>query len=110
MNVNKDQLQFKFKFQDNDDFPAGLTLVIGQFEIRGFTIRKTKFSSNVKRYALFPPAKGLGGGKWLHLFRAPDKKDWQELEDIVLEQFDKEHSDYLMTNLKIKTSPDEIKF
>lgn len=110
MKINKDQLRFKFKFQDKDDFPASMTLSVGQFEIRGFTIRKTQFSTNVKRYVLFPPAKGLGGGKWLHLFRAPDKKDWQELEDIVLEQFDKEHADYLIANLKIESSPDSIKF
>ncbi len=110
MKINVDDLVFKFKFRDDGDFPAQVTVTIGQFEVRGFAIRKTNFPTGTKRHALYPPAKSMGGGKWLHIVRAPEKGDWQKFEDIVLEQFDKEYTDYLMTKLNSGGNPDNINF
>lgn len=106
-------MEFKFKFRDDVDFPASMTLVLGKYEIRGFAIRKSKFPNEKIRHALYPPAKNLGGAKWLHLFYVPDKAEWSKLEKAVLEKFYPEQDEYLMKQIAEETSPitlEEIEF
>ena len=110
MKINIAQLEFKFKFRDDIDFPASMTLLIGQFEVRGFTIRKSKFQNNDKRHALFPPAKNMGGKKWLHLFHSPDKKEWDELQDAAIKQFNEEHENYLLQQAGKADTVDNLTF
>jgi hypothetical protein len=110
MRIKIEDLEFKFKFRDDEDFPATMTLFIGQFEVRGFTIRKTKFSDNSNNFALFPPANRSGHGKWVKIFFTEIKNDWKELEDRVLQQFNEEHTDYLIKNNNDEIDVNNISF
>ena len=84
MKINIENLEFKFKFRDNEDLPATMTLIIGQFEVRGFRVRKSKFSDSEQRFVLFPPAVSAGNNKWIKIFFCYDKESWKKLETVVL--------------------------
>ena len=89
MKLDINEFTFQFKFKDDPQMPAVLTLLIGQFQIRGFRIMKSKFADASKTHYLTPPANRLGNGKFIKLFWA-DKEDWALLEKRALEQFDEE--------------------
>lgn len=118
MKINIDNLEFEFKLRgdkkDFDLFPATMILTIGQFKVKGFSVRKTKFEENVNRFVIHPPA-NRAGAIWIKLFWA-DKEDWELLSKRALKQFDQEHTDYLIENsieLKNKEQgidPEAIKF
>ena len=95
MRIDVNELEFKFKFRDEQDFPATTVLTIGQFEVRGFSVRKTQYKDNAKNFVLFPPASKAGKG-WLKIFFTDDKNNWKLLEEKALKQFDREHTDYLV--------------
>lgn len=98
MKINIDDLKFKFKFReggDSETFPATMVLAIGQFEIRGFSVRKTAFKENPNGFVLFPPANRSSGGKYIKIFFTDIKEDWHKLENKVLERFEKEHTTHL---------------
>lgn len=96
MKINIDDLEFKFKFRDDLEMPATMILIIGQFKVKGFTIRKSKFEENNKRFVLFTPSNRSANGKWIKIFWTDVKDDWKLLEKKVLEEFDKQHSEYLL--------------
>ena len=106
MKIDINDLEFIFKFRDDDEMPAIMTLIIGQFQIRGFPVRKSKFANDSKRFALFPPSNRTGKGGWVKIFFTEIKKDWYLLEQRALTQFDIEHSDYL-TNKSIGLNNDD---
>ena len=89
MKIDINEIRFQFKLKDNPQMPAVVTLFIGQFQIRGFRIMKSKFDDSSKRHYLTPPANRLGNGGFIKLFWA-DKEDWALLEKRALEQFDEE--------------------
>lgn len=99
MNINIDDLKFKFKFRDDPEMPATMTLTVGQFEIRGFRVLKTKFDENTNRYYMKPPANKAGSGKWVDLVWVNAPKDWRLLEKLALAQFDREQTDKLLGKL-----------
>lgn len=101
MIINIDELQFKFKFRNDPEFPATMTLVVGQFQVRGFRIMRTKYEDNKKQYYLKPPSNRTGRGAWIQLFWTDSKDDWKLLEDKALEAFDKEY-DEITTGESIK--------
>ncbi len=76
--------------------PATMTLIIGQFQIKGFRVMKTKFADNAERFFIKPPANRLKTGKWIDLFWTDSKDDWKLLEKKALKQFDEEQSAFLM--------------
>jgi hypothetical protein len=90
MKINISDLDFKIKLTDKDEMPAIVTFVVGQFEIRGFTIRRTKFKESIKRFVLYPPANRVGINKWIKIFWTEDKEEWAKIEDTVLEKFNTE--------------------
>ncbi len=96
MKLNIDELEYKFKFHENEQMPATMTLFMGQFQIRGFRIMKSQYTDNSKRFVLFPPANRTGRGKWIKIFFTEIKDDWALLEQRALAQFDIEHTDYLI--------------
>ncbi|MDD2758316.1 MAG: hypothetical protein PHD72_03010 [Patescibacteria group bacterium] len=62
------------------DVVANVSLVIGKFIVRGFSIRKSKFSDGLY---LSPPHKKLRGGGWAKLFWT-DKESWKKIERSAL--------------------------
>jgi len=96
MTIDLKALKFKFKFTDNPEMPATMTLTIGQFEIRGFTIRKSKFEENKEPFVLFPPANRSWKGSWIKIFWTDDKEIWKLFCKEVLEKFNLEHTEYLL--------------
>lgn len=101
MFINVNDLKFEFKFRDQadmDKFPATMTLIIGQFKIKGFSIRKTIYEENKNNFVLFPPSNPAGGGKYIKLFWTKPKENWKELEEKALEQFKKEHEEFLLNS------------
>ena len=116
MKINIDDLKYEFKFrerEDSDAFPATMILRIGQFEVKGFSVRKTGFEENEKGFFLSPPSNRIGGGKWIKLFFTEIKEDWGKLEANALKQFNKEHQEYLIKvfgqiPVKKKTNKEEI--
>ncbi len=108
MKINTHEISFRFKFRDDINFPATMTVVIGQFEIRGFTVRKSKFEDANQLYAVFPPSKNVGGPKWLHLFYTPDKKEWVLFEKVALEKFKKEQDRHLLDQVEEETSWEDV--
>jgi hypothetical protein len=110
MKIKVNELEYEFKFmENNDEMPAIMTLIIGQFKVKGFRVMKTKFEDNDKRFVLYPPANRTGGGKWIKIFWTDVKEDWSLLEKEALEQFDKEHTEYLLNN-SVSDNLDNIKF
>lgn len=93
MTINIDDLKFKFKFKDDPEMPATMVLIIGQFEVRGFTVRKSKFEENKKRYVLYPPSNRSSSGKWIKIFWTELKEEWELLEKGALKQFEEEQTD-----------------
>ncbi|NMC51527.1 hypothetical protein GYA54_02225 [Candidatus Kuenenbacteria bacterium] len=87
MKINIDELEFNFKFKNDDNMPATMTLVIGQFEVRGFKVVATHYESNKNKFKLYPPSKSMGNDKWFHLFFTPDKNEWGKIEQRALEKF-----------------------
>ncbi|MBN1325870.1 hypothetical protein JW977_02735 [Candidatus Falkowbacteria bacterium] len=96
MTIDLNALKFKFKFTDNPEMPATMILIIGQFEIRGFTIRKSIFE-NKEPFVAYPPANRSGGGKWIKIFWTDDKELWNSFCKLVLEKFNTEHTEYLIS-------------
>jgi len=95
--MNIEEIKFKFKFRDEIDFPATITLILGVFEIRGFCIRKSKYPKGNIRHALYPPSRNVGGYKWMHIFFCSDKKIWAKIEDKALEEFYHQQDKYLLS-------------
>ena len=95
MRININELQFKFKFRDDPEMPATMVLVVGQFEIRGFRVLKSKFEENATRYYIKPPSNKTSRG-WVDIFWVNAPKDWSLLEKLVLEQFSKEQEEKLL--------------
>lgn len=104
MDINVNELKFEFKFRDDEMAPALMTLFIGQFKIKGFVVRKTKFNDNNKRFWLSPPII-YSGQRSIKTFWTENKKDWILLEKRALEQFDQEQTNELIkeVNKTIKT-------
>lgn len=100
MMIDINDLKFKFRFRDDPEFLATMTLVIGPFEIKSFRVFKSQFEENVKRYFIKPPANRGKGGKWIDIFWTNSKDDWALLEEKALEQFAKEQDDYLLGKFK----------
>lgn len=108
MKIDIKDLKIKFKFRDDPEFPANVTLTIGQFEVRGFSIRKSQFEENSKRFVMYPPA-SRGGKGWIKICFVYDKEDWKEFEDWVLKKFEEEHTEYLFgESIKSESSEKEI--
>ncbi|PIR03773.1 MAG: hypothetical protein COV59_03815 [Candidatus Magasanikbacteria bacterium CG11_big_fil_rev_8_21_14_0_20_39_34] len=112
MTITTADMKFKFKFRDDIDFPASMTLLIGQFEVRGFTVRKSKYPNGSVRHTLYPPSKNVGGAKWLHIFYVPNKEDWAKIERAALDAFYAEFDDHLMHEMNTQTNNqiDDIEF
>ena len=108
MKINIHDIAYKFKFREDIEFPATMTLIVGQFEVRGFTVRKSKYTDSNQLHAIFPPSKNVGGSKWLHLFYTPDKKEWVLLEKAALQKFNKQHEKYLLDQIQEETSLEDI--
>jgi hypothetical protein len=102
MNVNLDELQFEFKFRDEEKFPAQMTLIIGQFKIKGFSVRKSNYEDSDVKFVLYPPASPAGHNKWIKLFWTSSKPDWKMLEEKAIKQFNNEHEEYLLSNVNTK--------
>jgi DNA-binding cell septation regulator SpoVG len=100
MKIDIQKIEVKFQFKNNENLMAQVTMTLGQFELRGFRIMKTKFKDNKSRFVLFPPAVPCGGGKFMHIVRIVDKKYWEELQDFVLAKFDQEHTEFLMASMQ----------
>lgn len=96
MRINIEDLKFKFKFKDDPEMPATMILIIGQFEVKGFRVFKTKFAENTSRYYIKPPANRTGSGKWVDIFWVNVPKDWKLLEKLALEQFEREQEEKLL--------------
>jgi hypothetical protein len=83
MKISPQDIKATFYPVGKGDLVASLSIQIGQYKIRGFTIRKSKFDD---KYFISPPHRKLSGGKWAKLFWA-NKEDWEELEKLILEKF-----------------------
>lgn len=114
MKINIEDIEFQFRFHDNEQMPATMTLLIGQFAIRGFKIMKSKFTENKYPFTLFPPSSRTGSGSWIDIFWTDIKNDWEFLKRKALEQFSREHAKYLLEKdeleLKKEGNVDDIKF
>ncbi len=104
MKIDIQKIEVKFQFKNNENLMAQVNLTIGPLELRGFRIMKTKFKDNKNRFVLFPPSVRCGGGKFMHIVRIGDKKYWAELQDYVLDKFDKEQNEFLMNAMKDNVS------
>ena len=102
MNINIEDLQLKFTFLDKAGVIATLDIYIGQFEIRNFIIRKTQFKDSVKKFYLTPPSKTISNNKYFHYFRVEPAEEWKKFEKMILEKFDKQHTDWLIKEEKIQ--------
>lgn len=96
MTIDLNALKLKFKFTDNPEMPATMILTIGQFQVRGFTVRKSKYEENNEPFVLFPPANRSAGGKWIKIFWTDDKDLWKSFCKIALDKFSIEHTEYLI--------------
>lgn len=83
MKIDMQNIELAFYPVDRDDLVANLSVQIGQFKVRGFTIRKSKFGD---KFFVSPPHRKLNGGRWVKLFWA-NKEDWGELEKFILDKF-----------------------
>ena len=97
------ELQFKFKFTEKDEMPAAMILIIGQFEIRGFAIRMSKFKENSENFFLTVPKRSMGHNNWVAVFFTKPKEEWKKFEKAVLRQFHKEHDEFLEKELNERT-------
>lgn len=87
MHIDYSELfEITLHFKKNKDVPATVSLSFGPYQIRGFSIRKTKFDDNENDYYLCPPTRWVRGGNYFKLFWA-DKEEWEKLEKRVLEEF-----------------------
>ena len=105
MKININDLEFRFKFSDNERMPATLTIVVGQFVNRGFKIIRSKHEDSTKKFLLFPPSNKVGNN-YIDIVRVPDKDDWHLLEEAVLKKFDEEYDNYLMDKSIKAIKPD----
>ncbi len=102
MKIDPQEVELKFQFRNDDNMPALVTLTIGCWEMRGFRVMKTKFLDNKSRFVLYPPAIRGRSGKFTDVIRLTEKKEWEELQKIVLHKFDQEQNKFLMDDLAKK--------
>lgn len=92
MNIDIEALEFRF--QDKSGSPdtlATMTLMIGQFQVRGFRIMRTQYPENGEDLVLFPPSnRSKGGRSWVKVFWTDDKESWSRLQEIALAEFRQE--------------------
>lgn len=96
MTIDLNNLQLKFKFTDNDEMPATMTLLLGQYEVRGFSIRKSKFEENKEPFVVYPPANRSKKGGWIKIFWTDNIELWKSFSKAVLVKFNSEHTEYLL--------------
>ncbi|PLX26815.1 hypothetical protein C0583_05985 [Candidatus Parcubacteria bacterium] len=96
MKISIEDVNFKFTYRDDEKLPAIGTMLVAQFEINGFTIRKSKFETNTQQFVLYPPSVPYGDKKWKKIFFTEDKIFWDELTKKALNQFSEEYDNYLI--------------
>lgn len=107
MKIDPSEITFKFRFREDENFPATMVLNIGEIEIRGFSVRKSQFKENSCPFVIFPPASKAGKG-WLKIFYTANKSLWSEIQNAALAQFDKEHSTHLFKEISDKFGADKV--
>lgn len=110
MKIDPKEISLKFKFHDKENMPATVTISIGQFDVRGFRVMRTKFEENKGRFVLYPPAIRGGGGRFMDIVRVADKEDWKQFEQFVLHRFDEEYSTHLMNAFEGEDKLKDVEF
>lgn len=101
MKIDQYNLKYEFKFRDETDFPATMTLIIEEFmEIRNFTIRKSDYRNNELKFFLTPPSIRLKSNKYLSIFRLTEKNEWNRFQIKVIKEFEKQYDTHLFESLE----------
>lgn len=85
MYIDVNNIDFDIKFTGKDEMPGTVKIKIGQLELSGFSLRRSKFDSGLP-LVLFPPTAKTRSGNYMKLFFAPTE-DWKRMNEIINKQF-----------------------
>ena len=93
MDVNT--IGIKIKIIEEKKIKAIISLVFDYFVVKGFRLSESEFTnSKGDKIWLTPPSYRDGGGKYHPIFFMPDKTLWQALELRILDEYEKQISEY----------------
>ena len=104
MKIRPEDIEVKIEFVQKEKMLARATLILGQFEIRGYKILRSEKTLLV----VYPPAVINSSKHYTDIVRITEKDDWHELQDYILKKYDEavEKTKYENINEQTRAGPD----
>ena len=95
MKINIDEIEVKIKFIEEKKLKAIIGLNFGDFVIKGFRAMESEhINKHGEKLWLTPPSYRDSGGRYHPIFFVPNKELWQELEEKIWTEYDKQQEEY----------------
>ncbi len=102
MNLEIEKIGVKIKIIEEKNLKAIIGLDFGDFVVKGFRIKESEFENrNGEKLWLTPPSYS-GGAKWHPIFFMPDKTLWEQLEDKIYAEYNKQSKEYFKKRLGVE--------
>lgn len=90
-----EKIGIKIKFIEEKELKAIITLDFGDFLIKGFRVSDSQYENRRgdKRW-LTPPTYKDRGGRYHAMFFIPNKELWEQLEDKIWDEYEKQYPEY----------------
>lgn len=96
MKINIQEIEVKIKITDQQKLKAIAVLNFGDFVIRGFRLMLSEYKDAKGDSLLWvtPPSYQDGGKRYHPMFFVPNKDCWKELENKILNEYDKQAKEF----------------
>jgi len=94
MTININEIEVKIKFLEDAKLKAIIGLDFGDFVIKGFRMQTSDFENRKGQKLWLTPPSYQGKGRWHPIFYMPNKLLWEQLEDKIFEEYEKENKEH----------------
>ena len=91
MQININEIEVKIKFLEDKKLKAIIGLNFGDFIVKGFRVMTSEFENRRGEKLWLTPPSYQGGGRYHPIFFMPDKSLWEQLEDKIWEEYEKQN-------------------
>ena len=94
MDIKITKLEIRTKILTDKKTKAIISVDFGAFVIKGFRVLESQFTNDKGDMLWLVPPSYLGGGRYHPIFFMPDKKLWEELQKLILDNFYKQREEH----------------
>jgi DNA-binding cell septation regulator SpoVG len=91
MKININEIEVKIKFLEDKKLKAIIGLDFGDFVVKGFRVMTSEFENRKGEKLWLVPPSYLGGGRYHPIFYMTNKPLWEQLEDRIWEEYERQN-------------------